>query len=163
MRRKVAGFVIVVLAVLLISFFAAILLYVPNQSSTNSGSSSGQITVVTVALYAGSASNATTQGTAALYLVIHNPGPPTSVSSIEISRSTLVVAQTFYQCASLTSCSPTSSPVINGNSDSNFTSPRTGFFAGAKIGENLSYNYKIAFANGETVSGTVTSVSKIPK
>lgn len=66
-----------------------------------------------------------------------------------------------YQCSSLTSCSPISSPVVNGGSKTYFTNSTTGFFFGAQLVANQDYDYSIAFANGQTISGVTTAVSKL--
>jgi hypothetical protein len=125
-------------------------------TTSTTTSSSGPITLATVSLSAGTATNASSQGTAALYLVLQNSGPATTISSVEVSSLILPTSVT-YQCSSSTSCSPISSPVVSANSNADFTSSTTGFYIGAHLVGNLRYLYQITFADGEVLSGSVTT------
>lgn len=118
--------------------------------------------MTTVSLYAGTPSNATSQGTAALYLVLHDPGPATRIVSLTLRAAGESLAPIF-QCSSLTSCSAPSSLVVNGYGDTGFSNSTSAFFIGSQVNENSTYTYAIVLANGQTISGSVVAFSKIAK
>lgn len=128
-------------------------------SSQSNTSAASEITVVTARLIAGSATNATFQGTASIQVVLSNGGPETAITSISIVRVPAVVRPQIFQCSSSASCSPISSPVVGGNTDTNFTSATRAFFVGAAVSAGVPYGYVIYFANGASIGGTLDATA----
>jgi len=129
------------------------------SKTSRSSTSSLQITVVAIKLLAGTATNATAQGTASIEVVLHNPGQATSISSINVLRPPNVKAPMVYQCSSTTTCSLISSPTVDGGSNTGFTSPTTKFFLGVTLSPSLMYGYYINFANGLVALGTINATA----
>lgn len=92
-------------------------------------------------------------------VVLHNPGPATTISSINVLRPPNLKQPSVYQCSSTIACSLISSPTVAGNSDTDFTSPTTEFFLNATLSPNLMYGYYINFANGLVAIGTVNATA----
>ena len=128
-------------------------------AQSNASTTASMITVVTAKLVAGSATNATSQGTASMQVVLSNSGPETTITSISIVRVPAVVRPQIFQCSSPESCSPISSPIVGGSTDTNFTSPTRAFFLGATVTANVPYGYVIDFASGASVRGTLNATS----
>ncbi len=124
-----------------------------------SSSSSKAVSVVALKLVAGSATNASTRGTAYLSVALNNSGPPTTIVSINILRPPNVARPPIYQCSSTSSCSLISEPEVDGHAVTNFTTTATEFFVGVALLPNTLYGYEISFASGYPVLGTVNATA----
>jgi hypothetical protein len=115
-----------------------------------------------IALYSGTASNRESEGTASIQFSVTGPLPTESTVSagiiaINISNSSFVSYPLIYQCASSFSCTVVSEAVVRDYGVTNFNSPSTAFYIGARIISGDSYDYNVIFSNGNSVEGTVVA------
>src|SRR2546425_5106111 len=136
--------------------------------SSSTTSSKALISMFTQMLFSGTATNATSQGTALMFFVLQNPGPATVITAVLISGHDLPSRVAVYRCSTLFMCSqvftPTSPPVlVAAHASSNFTTPATGFSLGSPLETDVSYNYAIILANGQSINGSLTAMSRVPR
>jgi hypothetical protein len=111
------------------------------------------ITLEYATLSSGTATTPTSRGTANLFIGFNNPGSTTKIISFNIPDSNITV----YQCPSPSSCEVVSTPTIAANSITGFNTTATAYYFSMSIISNGTYNYVVAFANGQSVSGTLTA------
>jgi hypothetical protein len=109
------------------------------------------VTLEYATLYSGAASSVTRRGTAFLVIGLNNPGSATKVISFNIPDSNITV----YQCPSLTSCVAPATTTVAAKSITGFNTSATEFYFSTKIISNETYNYVIAFSDGQSISGTL--------
>ena len=115
-----------------------------------------------IALYSGTASARTAEGTANLQFSVTGPLSTTttvsaSIIAINISNSSSSFYPTIYQCTGTTSCTALGVVAVKEYGVTNFNTPATAFYIGAKIVSSQSYDYNIIFSNGNSVAGTVVA------
>jgi hypothetical protein len=118
--------------------------------------------VSSVVLYSGTASSRTAQGTANLEFSVTGPLATTSTAigeilKIDISNTTSSTYPAIFQCSSSTSCTVMSEAVVKDYGITNFNTPATAFYIGARIVSGQTYGYDIIFSNGNSVAGSVTA------
>jgi hypothetical protein len=114
------------------------------------------ITLGFVTLYAGTASNTSSRGTAHLVVEFNNPASSTKLSSYSFwspGNSSI----TFYQCSTSVSCVAISKLTLSGNSVTKFDNATNELYLSSDIISNETCNYVFNFANGQSVSGTVAA------
>lgn len=114
--------------------------------------------VSAVALYSGSATSRTAQGTANLEFSVTGPqitGTVAAIIAIDISNSTSSTFPNVFQCSSSTTCSQISEVVVKESGTMNFNTPTSAFYIGTAIDNGVSYDYNIIFSNGNSVEGSV--------
>jgi hypothetical protein len=113
-----------------------------------------------VLLSSGTASARTVEGTANIQFSVTGPLLTTATANaaiiaINISNSSSSSYPTIYQCSSASSCTVASEVLVKQYGVTNFNTPATALYIGAKIISGQSYDYNIIFSNGNSVAGTV--------
>lgn len=116
------------------------------------------VTLFLFQLSAGTSTNQDSRGTASFAVAFNNPGKTTQISSYSFSSTGNYSASiTLYQCVTSLSCTSVSRANISADRVTSFANETTMFYPSSTIFRNQTYNYIFNFANGQSISGTVTA------
>jgi hypothetical protein len=108
-------------------------------------------------LYSGTASTSSSRGSAVFAVSISDPRSLTAISSITITGASFQSLPNIFECSNQTYCTPFDHVPLPSGKVSSFDTNTTAFYISSPIVVNETYNFVINFANGQSVSGSLTA------